>query len=437
MNKDDAIVFEDSMNIDDNHSALVGEISIYRRNKTTGEKILHEKSKNVISISGYQWILMKMFGLYLDSYHGEGSDADDMGQDSTIIIPDLNNDTQLGIGVAPTEYTKMEENISSNHFIQGFMVGNGGSAEDAITAKNTNYSFIKLRNPIPFRQTTASNALTATEANRYLGIHRPPASSSSGVKSYFIKKFDDTPHIYHSWWKDDERWDYVDPVTENDLGPDASNGQGKSNRIETYVETHLSLDENDCTTYFNQDGNTGSAVINELGLVAFDTIPGVLSIVEKLYDTHVSKFIKLIYSNNEYDEETISHIITLANDIITVLNETLGDASNTHITAFIDVLNDIISTPEGSSIDFDTIKTELCSAENIEVDPSYSIDHTFKYSTDKFKEYADAAAYSITSGDTPVTDEAQRIKLITYYTFNALPIQSDWEILIYYRIYAN
>lgn len=437
MNKDDAIVFEDSMNIDDNHSALVGEISIYRRNKTTGEKILHEKSKNVISISGYQWILMKMFGLYLDSYHGAGSDADDMGQDSTIIIPDLNNDTQLGIGVAPTEYTKMEENISSNHFIQGFMVGNGGSAEDAITAKNTNYSFIKLRNPIPFRQTTASNALTATEANRYLGVHRPPASSSSGVKSYFIKKFDDTPHIYHSWWKDDERWDYVDPVTENDLGPDASNGQGKSNRIETYVETHLSLDENDCTTYFNQDGNTGSAVINELGLVAFDTIPGVLSIVEKLYDTHVSKFIKLVYSNNEYDEETISHIVTLANDIITVLNETLGDASNTHITEFIDVLNDIISAPEGSSIDFDTIKTNLCSVENIEVDPSYSIDHTFKYSTDKFKEYTDAAAYTITGGDTPVTDEAQRIKLITYYTFNALPIQSDWEILIYYRIYAN
>lgn len=437
MNKDDAIVFEDSMNIDDDHSALVGEISIYRRNKTTGEKILHEKSKNVISISGYQWILMKMFGLYLDSYHGAGSDADDMGQDSTIIIPDLNNDTQLGIGVAPTEYTKMEENISSNHFIQGFMVGNGGSAEDAITAKNTNYSFIKLRNPIPFRQTTASNALTATEANKYLGVHRPPASSSSGVKSYFIKKFDDTPHIYHSWWKDDERWDYVDPVTENDLGPDASNGQGKSNRIETYVETHLSLDENDCITYFNQDGNTGSAVINELGLVAFDTIPGVLSIVEKLYDTHVSKFIKLVYSNNEYDEETISHIITLANDIITVLNETLGDAFNTHITAFIDVLNDIISTPEGTSIDFDTIKTNLCSEENIEVDPSYSIDHTFKYSTDKFKEYADAAAYTITGGDTPVTDEAQRIKLITYYTFNALPIQSDWEILIYYRIYAN
>ena len=59
----------------------------------------------------------------------------------------------------------------------------------------------------------------------------------------------------------------------------------------------------------------------------------------------------------------------------------------------------------------------------------------FVYATDKFKEYADTAAYSVTEGE--ITDEAQRIKLITYYTFNALPLQSDWEILIYYRIYAN
>ena len=35
------------------------------------------------------------------------------------------------------------------------MPSNGGSGEDSITTKNTDYSFISLRNPIPFQQTQA------------------------------------------------------------------------------------------------------------------------------------------------------------------------------------------------------------------------------------------------------------------------------------------
>ena len=435
MNKNDrAILFEDSINVGDTHG-LMGEISIYRKNKTTGETVLHEKSTNVISISGYQWILMKMFGLYLDSYHGEGTDAEDMSKDSTIIIPDLNNDDQMSIGVDPDNYTKMECNISADHFIQGFMIGNGGSAEDAITAKNTNYSFTKLRNAIPFRETTDLNALSPTEANKYLGIYRPTASANNNVKAYYIKKFDDTPHIYHSWWRDGERWDYVDPVTQNDLGPNAPNGQGKTNRIETYAECHLSLDENDCVAYFNHDGNTGTAQINELGLVAYDPIPGVISVVEKLYDSHVQKLLKLIFSNTEYDAELIEKISLLSTEINTVLNGTLGEITETHIKAFMDQLDIIIDTPEGETPDFVSIKSELRKDTNIEVNDLYNADQTFIYETDKFKTYADEASYDVT--DQEITDEAQRIKLITYYTFNALPIQSDWEILIYYRIYAN
>ena len=435
MNKNDkAILFEDSINVGDSHG-LVGEISIYRKNKTTGEKVLHEKSTNVISISGYQWILMKMFGLYLDSYHGEGTDAEDIGKDSTIIIPDLNNDDQMRIGINPDEYTKMVANISDRHFIQGFMIGNGGSAEDAITAKNTNYSFIKLRNAIPFRETTDLTALSPSEANKYLGIYRPTSENNNSVKAYYIKKFDETPHIYHSWWKDDERWDYVDPVTQNDLGPGAPNGQGKTNRIETYAECHLSLDENDCVAYFNHDGNTGTAQINELGLVAFDTIPGVISIVETLYDTHVQKLIKLIFGNTTYDAELVAKIQQIAFEINEVLTGTLGEnITETHIVAFMNQLNDIIDAAEGTIIDFDEIKNELRKETNIEVNDLYHLDE-FVYATDKFKEYADVASYNVSEGE--ITDEAQRIKLITYYTFNALPIQSDWEILIYYRIYAN
>lgn len=436
-NNDNAILFEDSMEVRDTHG-LMGEISIYRRNKNTGETVLHEKSKNVISISGYQWILMKMFGLYLDSYHGPGSDADDMGQDSTIIIPDLNNDDQMGIGVAVDKYTRMVQNIADTHFIQGFMIGNGGAAEDAITAKNTNYSFMKLRNAIPFRETTDLNALSPQESNRYLGIYRPSASSTGNVKAYYIKKFDETPHIYHSWWKDGERWDYVDPVTQNDLGPNASNGQGKTNRIETYVQCHLSLDENDCVAYFNHDGNTGTAQINELGLVAFDTIPGVISIVETLYKTHVQKLIKLIFSaTSETTEETDEKVRLLATEINTILTTTLGDISETHIVAFLQTMMSIIDSPDSERLDYESLVTALSDSSNIEVNALYgpAPEHAYQYSTDKFVEYVDVAAYNVS--DKEITDEAQRIKLITYYTFNSLPIQSDWEILIYYRIYAN
>lgn len=435
LNKEDAILFEDSMNVNDDHSGLMGEISIYRKNKTTGETVLHEKSTNVISISGYQWILMKMFGLYLDSNHGEGSDPEDMGKDSTIIIPDLNNETQMSIGVDPNSYEAMPENISANHFIQGFMIGNGGSAEDAITAKNTNYSFMRLRNAIPFRETTASEVLSPTDANKYLGVYRPSASSSGGVKAYYIKKFEDTPHIFHSWWKDGERWDYVDPVTEGDLGPGAANGAGKTNRIETYAECHLTLDENDCVAFFDHDGN-GTAQINELGLVAFDTIPGVLSTVEKVYDTHIKKMIKLIYGNNTYTVDLLTKIQNLASEIKTVLTGALGTTEESHILEFIGTLDDIISiNVEDETTVLDTIKADLRKDTNIEVEDVYNADQTFLSATDKYKEYADTAAYAVTGAS--ITDEAQRIKLITYYTFNALPIQSDWEILIYYRIYAN
>ena len=35
------------------------------------------------------------------------------------------------------------------------------------------------------------------------------------------------------------------------------------------------------------------------------------------------------------------------------------------------------------------------------------------------------------------TDEAQRIKLVTYYTFNSIPLNQNGKIIFQYRIYAN
>ena len=93
------------------------------------------------------------------------------------------------------------------------MVGTGGSGEDAITTKNTDYSFINLRNPIPFQQTQIGSTVSGLDssiAGQYLGVYRQATGSTS--KSYYIKKFDGSPHIYHNWWRDGQKWDYLDPV---------------------------------------------------------------------------------------------------------------------------------------------------------------------------------------------------------------------------------
>ena len=281
-------------NVFSSNMKLKGVVRIYVEDPTTHKRTLWHEAHNTFVLSGMQWILMKMFGLHLDSNHG--TKYEEIDQDTTIAVPDLNDDNMLGIGVDTDDYSVMNADISENHFIQGFVIGNGGSGEDAITTKNTDYSFVNLRNPIPFQQTQLSGSTTGLDssiAGQYLGVYRQ--SGGSTTKSYYIKKFDTRPHIYHSWWRDGQKWDYLDPVQTGDLGPDAKNGLGKTNRIETYVQVEMSIDtrNGDCLEYFNHEGSTQTAMINELGLVAFDTIPGQRSIIETLYKTTIKNSLSL------------------------------------------------------------------------------------------------------------------------------------------------
>ena len=409
----------------DKPPCLKGVVEIQRENKLTGEKEFVGRSTNIIPISGYQWILMKMFGLYLDSSHSK--QYEDIGRDTSLIIPDLNNPGVYQIGVDPSKYTQMSSDISDNHFIQGFMIGNGGSGEDAITTKNTDYSFMKLRNPIPFQQTQTS--LPSNVAGKYLGMLR--VGSSSFSKSYYIKKFDGQPHIYHSWWRDGQKWDYVDPVTQNDLGPDAVNGVGKTNRIETYVETQMSLDEDDCIAYFSHDGSNQTALVNELGLVAYDAVYGTRSIIEQTYTKMIKDFLKVVFDNKR--TETVDEVISMATEIYTVL-EQLKDYDQPNIKAFLRTLNGIklIGESQTKNIDYASIQTDLSSETNICVEAFYNQNGTLVYTTDKFNDYLSDSVFSNLS-----TDEAQRIKMVTYYTFKSIPLQSNWRILINCRIYAN
>ena len=405
---------------------LHGIIHITRENELTGETQDCGVYHNTVVLAGYQFLLLKSFGLYLDSIHKQS--YEDIGKDTTVVTPDLNSTGSMSIGVDPTDYTAMNEDFASNHYVQGFMVGNGGAGEDTITSKNTNYSFCKLRNPIPFQQ-IADGVAPADQGATYLGVYR----SSSSTKSYYIKKFSERPHVYHSWWKNGQKWDYLDPVTENDLGPNAVNGAGKTNRIESYIECKLSLSETDCLAYFQHEGSTQTAAINELGLVAFDALYGKGSIINSLYQTKIKLFLNIAF-NNDRTPEDAEHFVLLANEIYTVMTEEdIASYGETHINNFIDLVGTLLNA-DPSIIAWESIQGELSDETNIEVEALYNQAGTFKEETDKFTYYMSSEAFQV---DDFSVDEAQRIKLFTYFTFNSIPLQENWRLKINYRIYAN
>ena len=406
---------------------LRGHVTIYRRNKQTGEKTFWYEGDNVISISGMQMILMKIFNLYLDSYHSSAHD-DNRSRDTNLAMPDLNE--KMGIGTKPTSYSTMGSDIAEDFFIRGFMVGCGGAAEDSITTKNTNYSFINLRRPIPFQQVATS--LDPSIANKYCGVYQP---TSSSVKSYYIKKFDALPHIYHSWWVDGQKWDYVDPVTTGDLGPDAQNGAGKTDRIETYAECKLSIDESDCKAYFEGAGNSTTAMLNELGLVAFDTTVGTRDVLETLYQKIVTEMLNLIYDNNR-GSDADAKIKEYATTIMETFDQAFAETftvTQPNLVAFYSTCSTKIATQ--TTLDYDAIKSDFSSDSNIGVIAYYNQNGEYQYETNKFMTYLNDTSNASIAALTNA--EAQRIKLITYYTFNSIPLEENCEILIDYRIYAN
>lgn len=414
------------------HGMLRGHVEVYRTNTKTGEKSLWYDGDNTITISGSQFILMKIFDLFLDSDHV--LPYQDLGRDTNLVMDDLNSPSSMGIGKDPSEYTTMTSNISENHYIQGFMVGNGGAAEDAITTKNTDYSYVTLRNAIPFQQTTTQ--LAPSLAGKYTGNLKNGNNGFSN--NYYIKKFDERPHIYHSWYAEGQSWDHVDPVTIDDLGPNG-NAIAKTNRIETYVECDMSVDtlNGDCLSYFQHDGVNDTALINELGLVAFDAEFGNRSIVEGLYQNQIRDIIRLIFDNDRA-EDANTKLKALANEIKTVCDNlepsSLRSYGQSNINAFLTIIDEIDATAESAITDdsYRHYQDALSLDTNIEVEAAYNQNGKYLYATDKFMQYLSAPEFT-----TLTNDEAQRIRLVTYYTFRSIPLDQNWKIDIKYRIYAN
>ena len=109
---------------------------------------------------------------------------------------------------------------------------------------------------------------------------------------------------------------------------------------------------------------------------------------------------------------------------------------NTNVNAFVDTLNTLSGfTPESVVEDptvLQPIQEALALGDNIKVEALYNQKGDYIYETDIFLDALASANFNSLT-----TDEAQRIKLITYYTFNSIPLQKNCRTLINYRIYAN
>ena len=180
-----------------------------------------------------------------------------------------------------------------------------------------------------------------------------------------------------------------------------------------------------------------------MGLVAFDVDPGARSVIEGIYNNEIKQLISYIFDNNR-EESLIPEIIRLATQIFTELSnvqvgsETVSITSfnNSHINAFMDTINAISGETVESLTEhpelFITYQNDLADTSNIEVEALYNQKQDFVYETDKFVYYLSSSDFNSLT-----TDEAQRIKLFTYYTFNSIPLKKNWRTLINYRIYAN
>jgi hypothetical protein len=238
----------------------------------------------------------------------------------------------------------------------------------------------------------------------------------------------------------------VDPVKPGDLGP-SNNQQAKTNRIETYVTCSLTISDTDCQSFFTNAGNNQSPVINELGLVAFDSTGGLRTKMAVLYKQRIKTILNVVYAHltdEEYTTDEMSELSTLINDpiykdddgnpvtIIDAFHKFLTNHTQNNLNAFYITLVQIKAMIDAETFVPSAIKEQLSSDQNIHVTAYYNQSGVYQYEEDEYLKLIDEVEYTESE-----LDEAQRIKLITYYTFKSIPIQSNTRWRIDYRLYSS
>lgn len=247
---------------------ILGGYGIHK-NPVTGISELDETiftSKNTVCIGGVQYAMEQIFGI-----------------SGPITVPTLYS--QMGIGAADKNYTGREIDVpdgTGKHTMPyaygnriclfGIGLSGYGGGENAITKYPVDYRENAIQNVksgsdgtslnglmIPFRYTTQD--LSSTDQTKYFGIK---TDSSTGYTSYFLKRFETEPNIYHYWNTSgtvDGSEDDASEVTQAEVWDST-----RTTAVLSLTEITLKVSNKDVKEYFEITGSLGDPRFNTVAL---------------------------------------------------------------------------------------------------------------------------------------------------------------------------
>ena len=199
--------------------------------------ILFTLEHNMVVIGGAITVLEKMWNIR-----------------SSLMIDTINNINQINPAVQSTT-----ELLPQNDYVCLWGIGIGGSGDAFGSVRDVKYYEREIGQNgqsnefIPFR--TVTTALEGEDVQKYT----LSKSVGTGFTAYYAKKFEDDPFI-RSLWRDG---------VEGEDGTEVTDGVHNTQRtedIETFVEMHMRIDQEDGREWFEMNGNIEQARFNTIGL---------------------------------------------------------------------------------------------------------------------------------------------------------------------------
>ena len=173
---------------------------------------------------------------------------------SSLVIDTINNINQISPAVQSTT-----ELLPQNDYVCMWGIGIGGSGDAFGSVRDVKYYEREIGQNgqsdefIPFRCVTTS--LEGEDVQMYT----LSKTVGTGFTAYYAKLFDSEPFI-RSLWRDGQDGKDGTEVT------DGVHNTQRSEEIETFVEMHMKINENDAREWFEMNGNIEQARVNTIGL---------------------------------------------------------------------------------------------------------------------------------------------------------------------------
>ena len=199
--------------------------------------VLFTLEHNMVVIGGAITVLEKMWNIR-----------------SSLMIDTINNINQINPAVQSST-----ELLPQNDYVCLWGIGIGGSGDAFGSVRDVKYYEREIGQNgqsnefIPFR--TVTTALEGEDVQKYT----LSKSVGTGFTAYYAKTFEDDPFI-RSLWRDG---------VEGEDGTEVTDGVHNTQRtedIETFVEMHMRIDQEDGREWFEMNGNIEQARFNTIGL---------------------------------------------------------------------------------------------------------------------------------------------------------------------------